>query len=85
MLDSTITVYKTVPTAGEKESMKVIYDGSTDVLRIIFKDAMVEDYSEDRPGVVVDYDAEDNIIALEISDASKIVEDPRSLEHIVVD
>jgi uncharacterized protein YuzE len=65
--------------------MKVIYDAATDVLRIIFKDTLVEDFSEDRPGVTVDYDVDDNIIALEIQDASKIVDDPRKIEHVVVD
>ncbi|MBD2461623.1 DUF2283 domain-containing protein [Oscillatoria sp. FACHB-1407] len=65
--------------------MKVIYDGATDVLQIIFRDVPIEDFSEDRSGVTIDYDADDNIIALEIRDASKMIEDPRSLKHIVLD
>ncbi|HEY9620854.1 MAG TPA: DUF2283 domain-containing protein [Crinalium sp.] len=65
--------------------MKVIYDAASDVLRIIFKDTLVEDFSEDRPGVTVDYDADDNIIALEIQAASTIVDNPRTVEHLVVD
>jgi uncharacterized protein YuzE len=65
--------------------MKVIYDVATDVLRIVFREALVEDFSEDRPGVKVDYDDEDNMIALEIQHASKLTDDPRSLEHIVKD
>ncbi len=65
--------------------MKVIYDVATDVVRIVFRDVTVEDFSESRPGVIVDYDAEDKIVALQIKDASKIIDNPRSLEHIVVE
>lgn len=64
--------------------MKVIYDVATDVLRIVFREAIVEDYSEDRPNVTVDYDTDDKIVAIEIREASKIIENPRSLEHIVL-
>lgn len=65
--------------------MKVIYDPQTDILKIIFRDAPVEDFSHDRPGVTVDYDADDKIIALEIKQASKIMDNPRSLEHTVLE
>jgi uncharacterized protein YuzE len=65
--------------------MKVVYDVATDVIRIIFRDAIVEDFSEDRSGFVVDYDAEDQIVAFQLKNASKVIEDPRSLEHIVVE
>lgn len=64
--------------------MKVIYDPGTDVLRIVFREAIAEDFSEDRPGMKVDYDADDNMIAVEIQQASKLVEDPCSLEHVIV-
>jgi uncharacterized protein YuzE len=65
--------------------MKVIYDATKDVLRIIFKDAPIEDFSEDRSGVTIDYDADDQIVALEIQKASKLVDNPRSVDHAVVD
>jgi uncharacterized protein YuzE len=65
--------------------MKVIYDAATDVLRIVFREAIVEDFSEDRPDVQLDYDIEDNLVALEIHNASKIIDNPRSLEHIVLE
>lgn len=64
--------------------MKVIYDAATDVLRIVFREAIVEDFSGDRPDVQIDYDINDKIVALEIRNASKIIEDPRSVEHIVL-
>jgi len=65
--------------------MKVIYDSTQDILRIIFKDAPVEDFSEDRSGVTLDYDADDQIVALEIRSASKLVDNPRSIDHAVLD
>jgi uncharacterized protein YuzE len=65
--------------------MKVIYHPATDVMRIVFREALVEDYSEDRPGVKVDYDLEDKIVAIELQNASSLVDDPRSLEHEVVE
>lgn len=63
--------------------MKVIYDPTTDVMKIVFRDAIVEDFSEDRPGVKVNYDLEDKIIALEIQNASDLVDDPHSVEHVI--
>lgn len=65
--------------------MKVIYDVATDVVRIIFRDAVVDDFSEDRPGVTLDYDVEDQLVAIEIKDASTMIENPRLLEHIVAE
>lgn len=64
--------------------MKVVYDTKTDVLHIVFRDAPVEDFSEDRPDVTVEYDADDAVIAMKIKNASKIVDNPRSLEHTIL-
>lgn len=64
--------------------MKVIYDPATDVMRIVFREAVVEDFSEDRPGVKVDYDLEDKIIALEIQNASELVDNLDSIEHQIL-
>ena len=61
--------------------MKVTYDPEVDVLRIVFRDAPVAESDEDKPGVILDYDKDGNIVGLEILDASKRVEDPRSVEY----
>jgi uncharacterized protein YuzE len=63
--------------------MKVTYDPSVDVLRIILSNAPIEESDEDKPGVILDYDKAGNMVALEILDASKRVENPRSLEYAV--
>ena len=64
--------------------MKVIYDPTKDLLQIVFRDAPVEDFSEDRSGLTINYDAEDKIVALEIRNASRLMDDPQALEHRVL-
>ena len=63
--------------------MKVTYDPQDDVLRIIFSSAAIEESDEDKPGVILDYDKDGNIVGMEILDASKRIENPRSLEYAV--
>ena len=60
--------------------MKVSYDERTDTLSVILKvDASVSESDEDKPGVILDYDVQGNLISIEILDASKRVEEPRSV------
>ena len=63
--------------------MKVIYDPEVDVLRIVFSNAAIEESDEDKPGTILDYDKKGNIVGMEILDASKRVENPRSVEYAV--
>ena len=63
--------------------MKITYDTEVDVLHILLQHAPVEESDEDKPGVTLDYDKEGNIVGIEILDASKRVEDPRSVQHAV--
>ncbi|HEY9697262.1 MAG TPA: DUF2283 domain-containing protein [Trichocoleus sp.] len=65
--------------------MKVIYNNATDVMRIVFKDVPVEDYNEELPHIKIDYDAEDRIVAMEISRASTFVQNPNMVEHLVIE
>jgi len=53
-------------------AMKVTYDRRTDILTVILKEeAVVSESDEDKPGVVLDYDSEGHLVALEVLDASK--------------
>jgi len=65
--------------------MKVTYDAEVDVLRIVLNSAEIEESDEEKPGVILDYDKDGNIVGLEILDASRRVENPRSLEYAVAD
>ncbi len=62
--------------------MKVTYDAEVDVLRMLFRDAPVAESDEDKPGVILDYDRDGNVVGLEILDASKRVENPRTIEFV---
>ena len=61
--------------------MKASYDARTDTLSIILKpDARVAESDEDKPGVILDYDQDGNLISLDILDASKRVGETRRFE-----
>ena len=63
--------------------MKVTYDPEVDVLRILFRDAPIEESDEDKPGVILDYDKEGNVVGLEVLNASQRIENPRALDYTV--
>ena len=61
--------------------MKAIYDPRTDSLSLILiDDARVASSDDDKPGVILDYDAAGNLISLEILDASRRVTDARRVD-----
>ena len=62
--------------------MKVTYDPRTDTLTVVLKqDTVVAESDEDKPGVILDYDEEGNLLSLEILDASRRVTDARKIEY----
>ncbi len=61
--------------------MKITYDPEVDVLRILLSTAEVEESDEDKPGIILDYDRDGNLIGIEILDASKRMENPHELEY----
>ncbi len=63
--------------------MKVRYDPDVDVLSIMLTDAPVEESDQDKPGIILDYDRDGNIVGLEILDASKRMADPMTVEYAV--
>jgi len=62
----------------------VRYDRETDTLTVIFRDAPVAESDEDRPGVILDYDAEGNLVSLELLNASRSVENPAVVNLAIV-
>lgn len=62
--------------------MKVTYEQKTDTLTVIFKEGVpVAESDEDKPGVILDYDEDGNLVSLEVLDASKRVTDARKIEY----
>lgn len=61
--------------------MKVAYDETTDTLTLVLKEgAKVVESDEDKPGVILDYDEEGNLVSLEVLDASRRVTETRRIE-----
>lgn len=63
--------------------MKVTYDPEVDVLRILFSNTPIEESDEEKPGMILDFDKDGNIVGMEILDASKRMENPRAVEYAV--
>lgn len=63
--------------------MKITYDPEVDVMRIIFNNSPIEESDEEKPGFIVDYDRDGNVVGLEILDASKRMDNPRSVEYSI--
>jgi YD repeat-containing protein len=63
--------------------MKITYDAEVDVLRIILSDQPVEESDEDKPGIIIDYDAQGNVVSMEILDASKRGMSPHGVEYAI--
>jgi len=64
--------------------MKVIYDGGTDTLTVIFVETPVAESDQNKPGVILDYDAAGNLVSLEILDASRRVGLPTQIEYRMI-
>ena len=63
--------------------MKIIYDKKTDTLSILLLDGAVEESDEVRDGLILDYDKEGRLLALELLDASDQVCQPQSVEFSI--
>jgi len=61
--------------------MKVRYDAHTDTLRVLLKEhAAVVESDEEKPGVILDFDASGDLVSLEILDASRRVSEARRVD-----
>jgi uncharacterized protein YuzE len=63
--------------------MKVTYDTSVDILRILFRDAPIEESDEVKPGIILDHDKDGNVAGLEVLNASQRVENPHGVDYAV--
>jgi uncharacterized protein YuzE len=62
-------------------AMRVTFSAQTDTVTIVLNENPVSESDEEKPGVIIDYDQDGNIVALEILDASKRVLQPRQMVY----
>ncbi|MBK6902005.1 MAG: DUF2283 domain-containing protein [Saprospirales bacterium] len=64
--------------------MQLKYSKEPDILLIRFSDNPISESDEPKPGLIIDYDKDGNVVRIEILDASKRVQAPFKLEYEVV-
>ncbi|MEO5674529.1 MAG: DUF2283 domain-containing protein [Chitinophagales bacterium] len=63
--------------------MKIKYDKEVDVLYIRLSDEPVAESDEAKPGIIIDYSSQSNIVGIEILNASRKTISPAKLEYEV--
>jgi uncharacterized protein YuzE len=63
--------------------MKVKYDKENDVLYIQLSNNAVAESDSEKPGIILDYDMQQNIVGIEVLNASKKMETPLKVEYEV--
>ena len=64
--------------------MKISYDPDSDTLSLILRPGDVAESDEENPGVILDFDADGEILSIEILYASRRVSDPRTIEFTAI-
>jgi uncharacterized protein YuzE len=63
--------------------MKIKYDKEVDVLYIQFSEEKIVDSDEDKPGIILDFDKDGNVVGIEMLQASKQMPQPMKVEYEV--
>lgn len=64
--------------------MKIKYSRETDCLVVRLSEAKVYESDEFKPGIILDFDEQGNIVRIEILDASSRTDIPSKFEYEVV-
>jgi len=61
--------------------VKVTYDTETDSLTVILNERVaIAESDEDKPGIILDYDKDGNLVSIEVLDASQRVTEAKKIE-----
>lgn len=63
--------------------MKVVYDPDNNILQISLKGGEVAETAQITPNLILDYDADGQIMGLELRNVSKSVENPYAIAYEV--
>jgi uncharacterized protein YuzE len=63
--------------------MKIKYDKEVDVLYIQFSEEKIMESDEDKPGIILDFDKNGNVVGIEMLQASKQMPQPMKVEYEV--
>ena len=61
--------------------MKCKYDKKSDIIYITLTQQPVAESDEDKPGIIIDYDADGFVVGMEILNASKRIPNPNKFEY----
>ncbi len=63
--------------------MKITYNPEVDTLKILLSTMPVAESDESKPDMILDYDKDGNVLAMEILNASKHTENPYAIEYSI--
>lgn len=63
--------------------MNIKFDKEADAVYLRFSDCEVAESDEEKPGIIIDYDKNGNIVGIELLEASKKIGKPGSLVYEV--
>ena len=61
--------------------MKIVYNQQDDTINLILRKAKIKESEEIREGLIVDYDEQGRLSAIEMLDASKTVSEPDQIAY----
>ncbi len=70
---------------SEATHLKINYDSKTDTLSLILKENVsVIESDEEKPGIMLDYDGEGDLVSMEVLDASRRVTEAQKVDFQIV-
>ena len=61
--------------------MRIKYDKENDILYLSFLDNKIIESDEQKPGIIIDYDENDNMVGLEILNATEKIGKPGNITY----